>query len=557
MTYYAVTNDPNELMHFGIKGMKWGVIRTPEQLGHHKPTKSRSSKPRSPAYLKASAKLSRSMQAGIARAQANWKAYNSPAQKAQRAENRAINKQIRDYKRNERAFQKHLELARQGRLKYKGISDSEVSRITDRLALERSSRLLSGTEKQSFGRRLAERAGEGVIEGVGRGVSGYINERMTGRGRTTAEIKGERRKTRAQFGIRGRINTAMKNQLDDAKYEREQKRADKEERQTAEENYRAAVEANRQLGYDDALGSGSAAQVRLHGYSANRKSIRNLSTAELKGRTTALNDVARLYGTKSTELAKAEVKSSFGAKDTTTTDPETGEKKTETVYPGRTKPDSKKNDAEKGGFSSTEVVVAPRERPTDISWNTRGDMVAYNRPVTRNMVTNYSRASRSSRNKRFERATAGVNTVDEITSEINAQEAARRAERARVEEANRQRQLEQRDLSRRQNAQNEGYSYYAARRESRERAGDIYLPNAPTRAQIENRKRYEAAISSNPYAISAYGKHTHGYTTTRVVSKPMGNGSQYSSSSSVTVTPHPMSKDRSRRRNQSRQRNYV
>ena len=39
MTYYAVTNDPNELMHFGIKGMKWGVIRTPEQLGHHEPPK--------------------------------------------------------------------------------------------------------------------------------------------------------------------------------------------------------------------------------------------------------------------------------------------------------------------------------------------------------------------------------------------------------------------------------------------------------------------------------------------------------------------------------------
>lgn len=26
--------DNNELMHYGVKGMKWGVIRTPEQLGH-------------------------------------------------------------------------------------------------------------------------------------------------------------------------------------------------------------------------------------------------------------------------------------------------------------------------------------------------------------------------------------------------------------------------------------------------------------------------------------------------------------------------------------------
>lgn len=26
----------NELEHYGVKGMKWGVIRTPEQLGHKK-----------------------------------------------------------------------------------------------------------------------------------------------------------------------------------------------------------------------------------------------------------------------------------------------------------------------------------------------------------------------------------------------------------------------------------------------------------------------------------------------------------------------------------------
>lgn len=31
----------NELTHHGIKGMKWGVRRTPEQLGHKKVTKSR------------------------------------------------------------------------------------------------------------------------------------------------------------------------------------------------------------------------------------------------------------------------------------------------------------------------------------------------------------------------------------------------------------------------------------------------------------------------------------------------------------------------------------
>ena len=68
MKYYAVTEDPNELMHFGIKGMKWGVIRTPEQLGHYQKPKMprgmkapKQTKPRSPAYMRASAKLSQKM----------------------------------------------------------------------------------------------------------------------------------------------------------------------------------------------------------------------------------------------------------------------------------------------------------------------------------------------------------------------------------------------------------------------------------------------------------------------------------------------------------------
>lgn len=188
MKYYAVTDDPNELMHFGIKGMKWGVIRTDAQLGHPKKpstrtrsSKSRTSKPRSPAYMKASAKLSNAMQRGIAKAQKSWDIYNSPENKQLRAEKRAVNKAIRDFNRGERKFEKHVQLARQGRLKYKGISDAEVQRITDRLALERNARVLSGAEKQSFRRRLNESIGAGIVQGVGQGMATRASE-WIGRG---------------------------------------------------------------------------------------------------------------------------------------------------------------------------------------------------------------------------------------------------------------------------------------------------------------------------------------------------------------------------------------
>lgn len=166
MKYYAVTDDPRELMHYGIKGMHWGIIRTDAQLGH--PKKPRSTKPRSAAYNRASGKLSKLMRHGIEKAETTWKNYNSPAAK-----------KARETKRNEKLFEKHVQLARQGRLKYKGISDREVERITDRLALERQARQLSGAEKQSFRRRLGTAIGEGIISGVGSGVGRSVSERIT------------------------------------------------------------------------------------------------------------------------------------------------------------------------------------------------------------------------------------------------------------------------------------------------------------------------------------------------------------------------------------------
>lgn len=178
MTYYAVTDDPNELAHWGVKGMKWGVR-------HDKPRHSGSSKPRSVAYKKAQGKLSMLMRHGIKRVQAHWKAYHSPEAKYERQTNKA------------------LEKARKGKLKYGKLTDDQVRRITERLAMERNARMLSETEK-TFMHRLGQSIGQGVISGVGAGTSSYINKRFEGRGATTAKIKGEKRMAKYEASRAGR-----------------------------------------------------------------------------------------------------------------------------------------------------------------------------------------------------------------------------------------------------------------------------------------------------------------------------------------------------------------
>lgn len=169
MTYYAVTDDPNELAHFGIKGMKWGVR-------HDKPRHSGSRKPRSAAYKKAQNKLGRMMKSGIKKAEAHWREYNSPKAK------------------EERFMKKAMQGARDGTLRYGTLTDSQVRRITDRLYLERQARQLGNTEKSSFGKRVRSAVGTGIVEGLGRGTASYINARLEGRGRSTAELKAQKRR---------------------------------------------------------------------------------------------------------------------------------------------------------------------------------------------------------------------------------------------------------------------------------------------------------------------------------------------------------------------------
>lgn len=169
MKYYAVTEDPNELMHYGILGMKWGVRKErPRHIG--------SGRRRSAAYKKAQSKLGRMMKSGIKKAEAHWKTYNSPQAK------------------EKRFMDKAMQQARNGTLKYGKLTDAQVKKVTDRLYLERQARQLGSTENPRFGKRLKIAVGEGIVRGIGSGTGAYIEERFRGRGRTTAEIKGNKRK---------------------------------------------------------------------------------------------------------------------------------------------------------------------------------------------------------------------------------------------------------------------------------------------------------------------------------------------------------------------------
>lgn len=190
MTYYAVTDDPNELAHFGIPGMKWGVR-------HDKPRHSGSRKHRSAAYKKAQNKLGRMMKSGIKKAEAHWKTYNSPAAK------------------EARFMKKAMQQARTGTLKYGKLTDDQVRKVTSRLALERDARFLGSTENPRYAKRLKTAIGEGIIQGIGKGTTSYIDARFRGRGETTAAIKRDQRMAKYEGREDVQRNRARNKQLEE------------------------------------------------------------------------------------------------------------------------------------------------------------------------------------------------------------------------------------------------------------------------------------------------------------------------------------------------------
>lgn len=261
MTYYAVTDDPNELAHYGILGMKWGVV-------HDKPRHSGSRRPRSAAYKKAQSKLGKMMRSGIKKAEAQWKAYNSP--KAKEA----------------RFMKKAMQQARTGTLKYGKLTDDQVRRVTERLALERNARQLGSTENPTYAKRLKAAIGEGIIRGIGAGTASYIDERFRGRGRTTAEIKADKRM--------------------DKYNSKESTQARKRERKLAEEYYNTVAEEGDRPRYH-----GNKARARYlkevkernkkNEYAANIQKIYD----EQQARISAANDAKRMDEDKRSARANA------------------------------------------------------------------------------------------------------------------------------------------------------------------------------------------------------------------------------------------------------------
>lgn len=204
MKYYAVTEDPNELYHYGVKGMKWGQHIFGE-------------KPRSPGYKKAASKLRASLKNGIKNTQAHWaqskelrsirkerqaenlanrrlnEALGAQAMKQARKEQRAARAEMRKEasaeRREQRQMQRYLEKARKGTLKYKKISNDQIGAIAERLNLENQARRLSGNEQPSMFTRIRRSIGEGVVRGVGSAVAVGIEENARARARYKSQKK--------------------------------------------------------------------------------------------------------------------------------------------------------------------------------------------------------------------------------------------------------------------------------------------------------------------------------------------------------------------------------
>ena len=250
MKYYAVTEDPNELLHYGVKGMKWGQHifgDKPKSAGFKRAlgklrassgksklgsTQKRMNKNRSQQdiYYRKAAKREQENASLIARLNKSdnerklYNQYNRELRleqktaknlakmqmyekRAQAAMLKQQAKHLRKSLKADKHFDKILQEAREGRLRYGQLNEDQIQRIQNRLNMEASARKLGSTEKPSWRqqKRDARRAGKlkGITEGTAAAMTevaragtqygiNHLLNRMTMRTKAKQEGKNER-----------------------------------------------------------------------------------------------------------------------------------------------------------------------------------------------------------------------------------------------------------------------------------------------------------------------------------------------------------------------------
>lgn len=277
MRYYAVTEDPNELFHYGVKGMKWGQHifgDKPKSTGYR----------RALGKLRASVKKSKTQRA-ITKQKKQQDKYNKAVQKAQQriqmTENlhtldqmktyqNGINQQYRQerkaakveaklqrrYAKNEAKMDKYLQQARQGKLKYGKLSDDQVRQITDRLGMERSARSLGSAEK-TWRQQKKEAFRKGKLSGIERGTAAAMEE--VARAGTVFGVQHliNRMKLKSKAKLEGKMQKAKNKQIN-KKTDRE--RREEIDNKIKDEAYEMRVRENDTNGVENFLRQETAAQ---------------------------------------------------------------------------------------------------------------------------------------------------------------------------------------------------------------------------------------------------------------------------------------------------------